>query len=152
MGNGGLWKLWTSTDGRISRRTYWMRVAFPFMGLSLIVTGVENGLQTGLGMDYGAGPLTLLWGILATWPLLATSVKRAHDMGRPARDLVRWLVAAVVVSLLALLLQPAASVVFGGFVILTVMVVTLALATWAVRVAFFRGTVGPNKYGPDPVR
>jgi len=83
----------------------------------------NNILVYGVGTE-AALNLAMLIGLVTLWPALALAVKRMHDHNRSG-----WF--------LATLLIPVANIFF---------------ALWIMAMIWFlRGTVGENRFGPDPV-
>jgi len=92
--------------------------------LVLLPIGIFNNiLAYGVDTD-GARVLAMIIGVGSLWPGLALLVKRLHDHNRSG-----WFAAT--------LLIPLANIVF---------LLWILAETW-----FLRGTVGPNRFGEDPV-
>lgn len=68
-------ELYLSLDGRISRRTFWIRGFLPLTLLSLGFWLVDGFIEAD-------GILELIGAILLLWPSLAINVKRWHDRGK----------------------------------------------------------------------
>lgn len=129
--------LLTSIDGRINRLPFWIATLF------LLVPEVIVALT----MDVRASAVISL---LLTYPSFAVFAKRGHD-----RDAPTWIPAvcfagSVILDLLT----------FSGltgteerpstlYYVVGIPVGLLALVL-LVDFGFRRGTVGPNRYGPDP--
>ena len=99
-------------------------------------------------MNYSALGSGLLPFIVAFIPIawigLAVSAKRLHDRGKSAW----WL---LVFWLLPSTLDRVGDRIEGVGVIF--MLASIALSIWGlVEMGFLRGTVGSNRYGPDPLR
>lgn len=140
--------LFTSFDGRINRRPFWMGILLliAFAIVVMIVLGSIVGRQSRV-----FAVIVLLLQLALLYPWLALSVKRLHDRGRP--DYFAYIIIApgllngvtnalgitgdqLNISLLEYLL---------GLIILIV-------GIWAlIELGFLRGLVGPNAYGPDPL-
>jgi uncharacterized membrane protein YhaH (DUF805 family) len=141
--------MFTSTEGRIPRQTYWIGI------LIISVVGVPAVL---LGAVLGGSTGAAIVNLFFLWCGFALSVKRAQDRNR------HYLFVAAYFGLLALLTNVLASsnkisdkmmdpsavppaltvlvgVLFAGYVIFLL-----------IELGFLRGTVGPNKYGPDPLQ
>ena len=155
-----------SPHGRISRQAFWLGLIVMF-GVSIPVTllidptaldAVQAGGQAGQQVTSGLGPgprlpsmLETLWSLVLTWPSAAISIKRFNDRDRP-----QW-VGYVLTVLMALL------VVANGFGMMldpdtmaplekVVFAVILSFVSWSViDNGFYKGTAGPNRYGPDPL-
>lgn len=138
-----------SPHGRIGRQAFWlglivlMSVSTP-VGLMLDPTvSLARKEPTPLGAT--------LWNLLLTWPSAAISIKRFNDRDWPGW--IGWLLAIAMAGLIvanhlgflldADALSPAEKLPFSLFVVFFV---------WAlVENGCYRGTVGPNRYGPDPL-
>lgn len=140
------WKqLLFSTEGRIPRKTFWLGILF------ITIAGVPALIAAAfLGGATAAGIVNLLF----LWFGFALSAKRAQDRNRHYLIVAAYFALAVAVSGLApntamtmmdtgAMNQTAlglASIVLLGYVIYLF-----------VELGCLRGTVGPNKYGPDPL-
>lgn len=69
----------------------------------------------------GGGVIMIIYFIAAIWPNLAVSIKRCHDRGRSG-----WF---ILISLIPIV---------GGIWLL-------------IELGFLRGTIGSNRFGPDPL-
>jgi uncharacterized membrane protein YhaH (DUF805 family) len=84
---------------------------------------LNNYLAYGVGTD-GALVASMVIGLISLWPGLAMMVKRLHDHDRSG-----WWAATLFI--------PIANIFFAIWLV--------------VLVGFLRGTVGPNRYGEDPL-
>lgn len=138
------WKsLFLSTEGRISRQTFW------------ICAGILVAASLVLGLAPVVGPLLSL-GLL--WPWMAVLTKRLHDMNRSGKLAWAMLIPnlaasglAVVVGLMAL--NPAtalAALPLAGLMAMVggvAIVISLVFLVWlGVKV----GDAGTNAYGAAP--
>ena len=134
--------LLTDLDGRIGRRPYWMGIVpLVLIGMALYLVG------------YGAAGETLavILSLTVLYPSFALNVKRAHDRGRPTAIVVLLFVMLIAIYVLQLLgLGQTAE---GPTTLyLTILIPCFLLALYLfVEFACLRGTVGPNRYGPDPL-
>jgi hypothetical protein len=79
--------LFTSLDGRINRKPYWLA--------ALLLFAVSIAVQ--LGVYFASNmQVMMIVGLIFMWPSFALAVKRAHDRNRPI-----WLVALFFLILLA---------------------------------------------------
>ena len=118
-------------QGRSRRSEYWWVVLF-----NLIVSLVLVGLAFALGGNFGSGELSpiamILFAVFGLYmlaiilPSIALFVRRLHDINQTG-----WIYLGLVVASL---------IPFIGFIASIAMIV----------IACIPGTVGPNKYGPDP--
>lgn len=117
-----------SFRGRVNRAKFWL-VALGIVVVELIVFAAVFGgaaMSTDPEQALAAvgtigGLVVLVFGVLATWISLAVAVKRFHD-----RDKVGWWV-------------------------LIILVPVIGSIWYLIECGFLRGTIGPNKYGPDPL-
>ena len=130
--------LFFAVHGRITRTQFWI-------GLAVLI-GVELAAKSVID-QFQAVKLGSVVGLALDYPEFALAVKRAND-----RDLSAWAVAAFfLVDGLSGFLdilgfdQTAPSLIALVYVWLAVLVVLIA------DLGFRRGTVGPNRYGPDPL-
>jgi len=156
MQNSGLIGLLTTYQGRINRAKYWtavlvyfainillVAIGFIMFGNSILALADDSageGVIMGL-VSKGIGFVLIL--VVVYIPLVISGVfvgiKRLHD-----RDKSGWWL--LVFYLLPTLLNGLADVsaIFAF--------VSFAIWIWAfVELGCLRGTVGPNKYGPDPL-
>ena len=90
----------------------------------LPISILNNILAYGVDSEI-AHTVSVIIGIASIWPSLALVVKRLHDRNRSG-----WFVAT--------LLIPFANIVFMIWIL--------------IEVWFLRGTIGPNRFGDDPVQ
>jgi uncharacterized membrane protein YhaH (DUF805 family) len=92
--------------------------------------------------------------LLNVWINLALTVKRLHD-----RDRTGWWIAAIYLAILvaillgiATLMQPEGQREPLNTVAVGVVFLAACLPIWLfIEIGFFRGTQGPNRFGPDPL-
>ncbi len=136
------WKfIFLSFQGRLNRKPYWLgTIAL----LSLVVIGVF-GVMFLAGGGGGVAAIGVIYLILL-WPTLAIGVKRLHDRNKSAWWLVVFYVAPTLLNVLGEGGdgEGVGAIIFG--------LASLAISIWAlVELGFLRGTVGANRYGPDPL-
>lgn len=153
---------WLSFSGRIGRAGFWLGYVLP---LTLLNIGLQSigAMQAATEFRRGLDPLPGGWSFLSLlllWPMLAGTVKRLHDRNRSGL----WAAAYWVLALLPLVTVAifmlavgvhAANIGSGvglGFVAMALLGLFLAGAIWMfVELGCLRGTVGPNRFGPDPL-
>jgi uncharacterized membrane protein YhaH (DUF805 family) len=142
--------MFTSTEGRIPRQTYWIGI------LIISVVGVPAVL---LGAVLGGSTGAAIVNLFFLWCGFALSVKRAQDRN------LHYLFVAAYFGLLALLTSVQATT-KGGIsdkmmdpsvaprvLVGIVSVVFLGYVVFLfIQLGCLRGTIGPNKYGPDPMQ
>jgi uncharacterized membrane protein YhaH (DUF805 family) len=134
--------LFTGVHGRITRQWFWIGI-----GVLVVVEFVTGQIAQQIQGD----KLSSLVGLALDYPEFAVAVKRAND-----RNLSAWTVASFFIvdglsGLLGLMssgdaLAPDSSIASVlAYVWLAVLVVLIA------DLGFRRGTVGSNRFGPDPL-
>jgi len=138
-------------NGRINRAKYWLATLIYFV-VSVIVVGVEFGL----GEESIAGPaLRTIVDIGIAISGIAVGIKRLHDRDKSGLWLLFFYVVPGVLITLAILLgifgiagESSANLAVAALLGLA----AFAIAVWMfVELGCLRGTVGPNRYGPDPL-
>ena len=135
--------LFTSLDGRINRKPYWLAALLLFV-ISLAVQGV---------VYFAAGMQAMMVAsLIFFWPGFALAVKRAHDRNRPT-----WLVilffAVLLVSIfmqIAGVHETAAGEPSPAYLVVSLIFLAFAIYSF-IDWGLLRGTKGPNQYGPDPL-
>lgn len=131
---------WALFDGRSERLSYW-RMAIRLTILVVAALVVSIMLQPYLGR--AAFAVFVLALAAALWLNLAVSARRLHDRDRSAWMLLPML---VLPELLGLMAQT------GGRALEVLLFIAVPLALWGfVEIGFLRGTVGDNRFGPDPL-
>jgi uncharacterized membrane protein YhaH (DUF805 family) len=134
--------LFTSFEGRINRKPFWMAV------LVLILVSVVLQFTV---MSIAGQTVALIVSLLLLYPNYSLSIKRWHDRNRPD-----WMLQAFYALLVIIILMQLAGLDRTGTepttLFLIVGAVFLIAAIWlTVELGFLRGTVGPNDHGPDPL-
>lgn len=123
-------------DGRINRAKYWLAAVIYLVAI-LIAAGLMFALHGMIGM--------VLMGIVYIVALvsgIAVGIKRLHDCDKSGW----WL---LVFYLLPGLLS-AAAMSMDDSVVLNLL--SFAVSIWGiVQLGFLRGTIGPNRFGADPI-
>lgn len=126
-----LTKVWFSFEGRISRGTWWMKYFLPVLGISIGLSILDMILGTTwviapadpyTGMpEQSTGILSMIFGLVSIWIGLAAGAKRLHDRDKSGWWQLLWFIPVI------------------GWI-------------WMfVLLGFLRGSVGPNRFGPDTV-
>jgi uncharacterized membrane protein YhaH (DUF805 family) len=152
----GFGEFYFSPSGRISRSQYWLKFVLPYAGITLIleiiiVISAVAGSVALAGIFY---VLTTIFSLVAFWPSIAIMVKRIHD-----RNKTGWLVLLPLVpALLMLLFMGIGAAAGGGGTAVAIIGGIFGIALLAIAIWFFvefgcmRGTIGANRFGPDPVQ
>ena len=142
-------------SGRLNRAKYWLWILIYFIAVAVVSAAIYA-----INSPTAGGIVQLVFSIVALISSLAVMTKRLHDRNRSAW----WLLIFVLIPSLLLGAGIVASV-YGalmtddtsslGTLALTGGALTLAAGAfliWSfVELACLRGTIGPNRYGPDPL-
>ena len=163
----GFLAFYFSPSGRISRSQYWLRFVLPYAVIAYglrfaIFSSVVHSATRAAFAGAEAGFL-----LIAFWPSIAILVKRIHDRDKSGwLCLVLYLPTLLFVILLIVWLAGSAVAVLSGAAIAAlptigavgIIVILLAIVSAGIGLWFFiefgclRGTIGANRFGPDPVR
>ncbi|MFI5013204.1 MAG: DUF805 domain-containing protein [Hyphomicrobiales bacterium] len=137
----GLWRILSGLDGRINRRLYWICVLqcaiIECVALVLIIVLASSEILARPILFVPVGLLALF----VAWTGAALSVKRLHDRDKSAHFV--WLL-----IVLPLILEGAAETTN----LKLLFVPALLLNLWAlIEIGFLPGTIGDNRFGPDPL-
>jgi uncharacterized membrane protein YhaH (DUF805 family) len=133
-----------SFHGRINRAQYW---------LAMLMYTVVGGILGVIGQVLDDGLAYLLLAVVVELAVLISSlaviVKRLHDRNRSAWWLLMFYLVPCVLAAIGVGVEMAS----GSWVVMAICsVVALAIGVWAfIEWGCLRGTVGPNRYGPDPL-
>jgi uncharacterized membrane protein YhaH (DUF805 family) len=141
-----------SLGGRISRSQYWLRFFLPVFVISVVL----NLLQlTEIG---GTQTLSHVFNVLVLWPGIAVLVKRIHDRNKTGAlvwALYGPLFAAIIFTIVAIIVAAvngSSSAASWGVISGALWFVVVGVGIWFfIEFGCIRGTVGPNRFGPDPV-
>ena len=134
--------LLTSFEGRISRKTFWIAIAV-LVAAEILAHFIAEALQ--------GDRLSAIIDLAFTYPEFAIAAKRANDRDLPIWILIVFFGGGAVLDLLTVLglagsnEQPS---MVSLFIAIPFTVMPVALM---IELGFRRGTIGPNRYGPDPV-
>jgi uncharacterized membrane protein YhaH (DUF805 family) len=140
--------LFTSLDGRISRKPYW--IGLLVMIAAAIVVFIALGFVLGVeSRAFRVAGFVVQLALL--YPSIALMAKRLHDRNRPTWWAAIVMVPAILQGLLNAmgvigdpLNQNALDYLFG--------LVMFVVGVWfLIELGFLRGTQGANQYGPDPL-
>ena len=123
-------------EGRINRAKYWLAVV-----VYVVVMLIAGGLMFVLPGMIGFIVIGIIY-IVMIVSGIAVGIKRLHDCDKSGWWLLVFYLAPAVLS--------AAAVAMGDSMILNLL--SFAISIWGlVQLGFLRGTVGPNRFGPDPI-
>ncbi len=138
----------------------------PYFAISFVLQIAAEAVGEKSAAHSVISGLLTLFSLVAFWPSIAILVKRIHDRGKSGWTCLLLYIPVVLFSILlvAWLAGAIAAVATGAtFAIpplgaLGIIVIVLGIMSVAVSLWFFiefgcmRGTIGANRYGPDPVR
>jgi uncharacterized membrane protein YhaH (DUF805 family) len=148
-----------SLRGRISRSQYWLRFFLPVMGIGFLL-GIIKVIAGEAGRNNGpVSVITVIFQLAVVWPGIAVLIKRMHDRNKPGWLI--WLaygpmIGAVIFTIAAVAAafgQGESAAIGLGVVAGVLWVAVIGVSLWFfVEFGCMRGTIGSNRYGPDPVR
>jgi uncharacterized membrane protein YhaH (DUF805 family) len=134
--------LFSSFEGRISRKTFWIGIAV------LIVVEFAAYLAA---QALQGDRLSAIVDLAFIYPEFAIAVKRAHDRDLPIWILIVFFGGEAVLDLLTVLELTGGSDQPSLLSLFIAVPFTVLLVALLIELGFRRGTIGPNQYGPDPV-
>jgi uncharacterized membrane protein YhaH (DUF805 family) len=147
--------LYTTTDGRLSRKEWWIGV------VGLLVASILLSIILGIvGLGGASGWGQLIAYVILFYPGWCIGIKRRQDRDNDATDFkVLMGVSGLLTLLQALGIGVTMTDMGNGIVMPTpdmwMSVLYLLLGVFGiyllVQLGFLRGTQGPNSYGPDPL-
>jgi uncharacterized membrane protein YhaH (DUF805 family) len=164
----GAFGLFFGFSGRINRGKFWLTLvvwlliwivaipAFVVGGLAILGINISDGSLPSpedpvaflrLVRDYGILSLIILAFIIVSWvSAFAVGIKRLHDRDRSGW----WILLFYFGPAVLVLAQNSAD---GALASLVLGLGALAISVWwLVELGFLRGTSGPNRFGPDPLK
>ncbi len=147
-----------SSRGRISRSQYWLRFFIPVFIIGIILDVIAVAIA-GAGGGRGGGILPDIFQLLVLWPGIAVLINRIH--ARNKSGALVWVLYGPMIPAILLLILAIAVAAAGnreaaiglsvGSGVLWV-VVALVSIWFFIEFGCMRGTIGANRFGPDPVR
>jgi uncharacterized membrane protein YhaH (DUF805 family) len=116
----------------LGRGDFWMRFTLPYLVISIVLPWIDRALgvelsipifdpMSGEAVDMRLGLLSFVFGIASLWPACAITAKRLHDRGKT------------------------------GWWQLVYLIPLLGQIWLVIELGALRGSVGENRFGPDPV-
>jgi uncharacterized membrane protein YhaH (DUF805 family) len=143
--------LFTTAEGRISRKQFWLHGVLPLIGVSIVLRILVYVLLIIM-------PVTMILFadlaifLILLWPQYCISSKRFHDVGYPGWYNLLWIIPVILaqaLSALDLFLLQFAYLLYVASLTLSVIGGLVGLAA-LIFVYIRAGQQGPNQYGPDP--
>jgi uncharacterized membrane protein YhaH (DUF805 family) len=134
--------LFNSFDGRISRQTFWTGIAI------LLVAEITAHLAA---EAIQGDRLSAIIDLAFTYPEFAVAAKRAHDRDLPIWILIVFFGGGAVLDLLTVLDLTGSTEQPSALSLFIAVPFTVLLVALMIELGLRRGTIGPNRYGPDPV-
>jgi uncharacterized membrane protein YhaH (DUF805 family) len=138
-----------SFKGRLNRKPYWLATIAIIVIVIVLVLGaiiMDEDAVIGIVDAPSISGLLIVLLILyipLAWIGLALAAKRLHDRDKSAW----WVIVFYVIPTILNFIGDRAG---GAGIILSL--ISLGITIWAfVELGCLRGTVGPNRYGPDPL-
>jgi uncharacterized membrane protein YhaH (DUF805 family) len=140
--------LFTSFNGRINRKPYWLGILF----LAILSIFLSFGFTLAILNPNGSiGVLTAigLIGFLAYLASIPLVVKRLHDRGKSGHYAWLFYGSSIVGSVIDSATRNTAEMSASSLIAALIVV---GIGLWFfIELGFFRGTPGANAYGPDPL-
>ena len=146
--------LYTSLQGRISKRTFLLWVFLPIAVIRILASSIDTALYgPPSSLSELGGPWENAQLLLTFWPGVAGTVKRLHDLEINAKHVGGMYGAWAVAIALFLFNRTGSNVVTPGQMAAKVTAVLAIIYTLYVFIpcCFKPGIEGPNSYGPDPL-
>ncbi len=149
-----LWTLYTSLQGRISKRTFLLWFFLPIAVIRILASSIDTALYgPPSSLSELGGPWENAQLLLTFWPGVAGTVKRLHDLEINAKHVGGMYGAWVVAIALFLFNRTGSDLVTPGLIAATVTGILALIYTLYLIIpcCFKPGIKGPNSYGPDPL-
>tara|TARA_R100000365_G_C2747358_1_gene77190 strand:+ start:2883 stop:3506 length:624 start_codon:yes stop_codon:yes gene_type:complete len=148
--------LYTSFDGRINRKPFW--IASVIMIVAAILFSVVIVLPLSAASPILGALASLVLSLVLLYPAAAIGVKRLHDRGRHGQLMAAFVAPGLILQVGELLgLTGSLQLIAGQSVYLPntlgwmLNLIAVFVGIWAlVTLGFLAGTSGANRYGPDP--
>ncbi len=70
-----------SFHGRISRSTYWLKFYLPYMGIYILMIGLDIAIGS-FDKEAGVGMFTGIFWLISIYSVIVINIKRIHDRNR----------------------------------------------------------------------
>ena len=154
MGKTSLWTLYTSLQGRISKRTFLLWFFLPIAVIRILASSIDTALYgPPSSLSELGGPWENAQLLLTFWPGVAGTVKRLHDLEINAKHVGGMYGVWAVAIALFLFNRTGSDLVTPGLMaaIATGILALIYTLYLLIPCCFKRGIRGPNSYGTDPL-
>ena len=148
------WTLYTSLQGRISKRTFLLWFFLPIAVIRILASSIDTALYgPPSSLSELGGPWENAQLLLTFWPGVAGTVKRLHDLEINAKHVGGMYGAWAVAIALFLFNRTGSDLVTPGLIaaIVTGILALIYTLYLLIPCCFKRGIMGPNSYGSDPL-
>jgi uncharacterized membrane protein YhaH (DUF805 family) len=143
---GGFKWMYFSLQGRATRSNWWIWGVVGLIIANIVLGTIAYFIDLTLGLQFGLLPVgfaTILVALFLLIPGICVTGKRWHDRNKSALWIFLFYGPLIVQNIL-MAISPDIGAIIG--------IVTLIGLIWSiVECGFLRGTVGDNRYGPDPL-
>ena len=149
-----LWTLYTSLQGRISKRTFLLWFFLPIAVIRILASSIDTALYgPPSSLSELGGPWENAQLLLTFWPGVAGTVKRLHDLEINAKHVGGMYGAWAVAIALFLFNRTGSDLVTPSLMaaIATGILALIYTLYLLIPCCFKRGIMGPNSYGTDPL-
>jgi uncharacterized membrane protein YhaH (DUF805 family) len=138
-----------SLEGRAARSNWWIWGVIGITIASVVARFIAGLIDMMLGtvIDPGIGILTTIVNLALFYPAVCISGKRWHDRNKSAWWNLLWLIPALLAGPLVIISLTASP----GLAHWVLMILFIGVIWTLVECGFLRGTVGENRFGPDPL-
>ncbi len=148
------WTLYTSLQGRISKRTFLLWFFLPIAVIRILASSIDTALYgPPSSLSELGGPWENAQLLLTFWPGVAGTVKRLHDLEINAKHVGGVYGVWAVAIALFLFNRTGSDLVTPGLMaaIATGILALIYTLYLLIPCCFKRGIMGPNSYGTDPL-
>ena len=144
--------LYTSFEGRINRKPYWMGlIVLVIVMMVIMFAAIYLVGGSVLANDTRTRLITFVLQLLFLYPSAALMVKRLQDRNRPGYFAAFLLVPMVIKAVTDLMGMTGSPVDQNALDYLLNIIIFVVSVWFFIELGCLRGTVGPNQYGPDPL-
>jgi uncharacterized membrane protein YhaH (DUF805 family) len=141
--------LYTSTEGRIGRQSFWIGVlGFFVVGVILVLLGWVLGMSV---MSFTTRLILFIVAVAFAYPYYALFGKRFQDRSKPATFALFGVGYSLLKSFTDMIGWTGNPFAMGTLDYIFSVVGLVIFIWYLIELGILRGTVGPNTYGPDPL-